>query len=375
MHSRSVERLQSGIVLPTARTLYLLGAVLSALAIVAAVLVAFYFQLSSWQRADQSEVPSGIPVTSIAPALDPVEQRLTGPTAVRFVGLERQSGGPAEGEVVGRFEMEAGNGPAAYPGDIQIVGGTDANLFEAAYEPSSGLTGLAATSALVKRLADPAAANKANFQVRVLAFDSAGNRSAPLDVSVALAPASKSSAPSPAAETDLTDLGGTGALPGIARELAGRVAGRGTPEYFDAYKAALEQPERCDAAGNAVFLDHYRRAASHFAKRLNGGNIGSFYGGVCEGWRTALDQSRQANASAQAERERVIAQNASARLTAEFKSAQAKFARNAALAFAFSAVVCFMMIALFLAFLAIEGHSAAVRHAIELLAQQKETGR
>jgi hypothetical protein len=208
------------------------------------------------------------------------------------------------------------------------------------------------------------------FTLRVRARDESGNTSAPTDVSFTLRPGAAAVA---APQSEVTELGGAGPLPAIARALASRVAQAGTPEFFDAYKYALAEPERCDAGGSPSFLDHYRAAATRFRTRLNSGNISTFYSAVCASWIDALDRSREAAAQSESERLRVMAANAMARSSAEAAAAQARTLRNAALGFAFSAVIAFMMIALFLAFMAIEGHSAAVRSAIELLAADRRT--
>jgi hypothetical protein len=371
IHSRRLDRLQSGVVLPTARTLYLAGSLVCAAAILLALIVALFFQLSSWRGASQQRVPDAIAAPAPAPGLDAIARRLAGPSGLRFVADTGLGPTIEAGQVLGAFDADSDSGLAPPPQDFELLGGRDAELFERAYDPRSGRSGLAATGALaaVWKGAPPAAGR--SFLVRVRARDSSGNVSAPADVAVTLRPGA-AAAPAPAG-TEVTDLGGDAALSRIAHALAGRVAARGTPDYFDAYKYALAQPQRCDAEGQAGFLDHYRAAAVRFRERLTGDNIGSFYAGVCAAWDEARAASARVAADAEAERRRVIAANAHARLEAESRNAQSRLLRNAALGFGFSALIAFMMIALFLAFMAIEGHSAAVRNAIELLAAERET--
>jgi hypothetical protein len=174
----------------------------------------------------------------------------------------------------------------------------------------------------------------------------------------------------------VTDLGGSGSLARIARAIALKIVpGGGTPEYFEVYKSAVAQPERCSAAQAEAFTSLYRQAVIRFRARLNRDNLDSFYAGLCESWKDAQERVQQTVAEAQARRDEVISQNAMAEMSAEASRTTAKVLRNAALGFAFTGLVAFMIIALFLAFLAIEGHSAAVRQAVELLASERSLQR
>ena len=132
-----------------------------------------------------------------------------------------------------------------------------------------------------------------------------------------------------------------------------------------------QDEQRCGADGEAPFVAFYGRGFDQYRARLSKNNLESFYAGICESWRDALEQSRRSAAEAETQRQQIIAANAERRLEAQMRNASSRTLRNAALGFAFSAIVAFMMIALFLAFLAIEGHSAAVRAAIELLANRE----
>ena len=367
MHSRRLERLQSGIVLPTARTLYLIGALVCALATVVAVFIALYFQVAAWSGADRQDVPEVPAAAAPTPTLNRLEVRLTGPTSLRFAA-DAEADSVSAGQMLGHFEADSANGLALYPRDFEILGGKDAELFQTGYHGGSGRTGLTATPALAAAM--EGAPSDRRFIVRVLARDAFGNRSPPTDVTFSLAkPAAAAAA---VEDAPVTELGGSGSLPKIARALAAKVAATGTPEFFDAYKFALAAPERCGAPEDAAFIDLYRAAVIQYRPRLSAENIDAFYAGLCDSWEEAAEASRRTVANAEAERQRVIAQNAAAVMAAEAASSSARLVRNAALGFAFSAVLAFMMIGLFLAFMAIEGHSAAVRRAVELLAVDKE---
>jgi hypothetical protein len=372
LQSKRLDRLQSGIVLPTARTLYLVAAVFCVAAIVLALVVAFFFQLATWQGAGERPVPEVAAPTQVAPTLDRVEQRLSGPSAVRFV-VDRAGGeGPlAAGDMIGHFEADSANGLANHPDDFQLVGGRDSELFEPVYNGRSGHTGLAATKPLADAVAAPNASADRSYSVRVVARDASGNRSDPVDIGFSFEGPSRP-VPAAAGEAPVTELGGSGSLPKIARAVALRVAAPGTPEFFDAYKFALAEPSRCDAPPEGAFIDLYRASFIRFRNRVNKDTLASFSTGVCEAWADSVGQTRRAATEAESRRMAVVAANAEARMQAQVRAAGARLVRNAALAFAFSALLAFMMIALFLAFMAIEGHSAAVRQAIELLATQKE---
>lgn len=318
-------------------------------------------------------LPEAPPTAAPAPTFDRVEARLSGPSSLRFVADRPQ--GAAElsaGEVLGYFDADAANGLAGYPDDFQLLGGRDSEYFETVYNGRANRTGLAATKALADAASAGKLASSRAFIVRVVARDRSGNRSAPADLTFTLQPQAQAR-PDSAAETEaaVTDLSGEGMLPRVARAVAQRVAARGTPDYFDAYKYALAEPTRCGAGQDAGFVDHYRSSFIRFRDRISKDNVDSFYTGLCEAWEEALRASRESAAAADADRQRVIAANASAKMQAQVRAAGARLTRNAALAFAFSALLAFMMIALFLAFMAIEGHSAAVRQAIEMLAARK----
>jgi hypothetical protein len=372
MKSRRLERLQTHIVLPTARSLYLAGSIICIAILVLALVAALFFELSSWRGAEQRPVPDLVDPGPASPGFDRIEQRLSGPSGLRFQVDLAAGSAPATGQLVGHFDANAPNGLAPYPNDFQIVGGRDAELFDTVYDGSAGRTGLTAKPSLSNAMAPAQGSGRARtFIVRVLARDAAGNRSLPANVSFTIDPSGR--APVATSEAPVTDLGGSGALPRVARAIASIVApGAGTPQYFDAYKQALAEPQRCGAPSSDTFIDTYRRGFLQFRKRLNADNLSGFYAGLCEAWKDALDRHGQAVAQAEAARQQVILDNASAQLGAELRNAGARGLRNAALGFAFFALLGFMMIALFLAFLAIEGHSAAVRAAIEMLAARGE---
>ncbi len=95
-----------------------------------------------------------------------------------------------------------------------------------------------------------------------------------------------------------------------------------------------------------------------------------FYRGVCDAWNAAAERARARYASDRATADAVIARNAQQRTELESQKRTARMIRNIAFGIAATALMAFLIIALFLAFLAMEGHSKALREAVETLAAQ-----
>jgi len=368
--SSFARRVQSDFVLRTARGFYLVTACVSLAALLLAVLVALLAQGSTFRFAIERPVPSVEAPAPEAIALDDVIARMTPPHTLRFVsdpGVLNFN--VSEGQVLGFFDAETPNQLAAFPNDFDVIGGEHAALFSVGRHPANGRAGLRATSALAQQVSDARSANggsgQLNYTLRVVARDRAGQTSAPADVSVVISFAPVGSTPpAPAASASPTDL------QALAREIAIAIDPQQTDIFFDVIRSAQRTPELCNAEGDATFIAEYRRAFEAMRDQLRHENLGLFYRGVCDAWRGASERTQARYASELAAAEAVAVRNAQQRAQLEQQKQTARTIRNIAFGIAGTALAVFLTIALFLAFLAMEGHSRALRDAVETLAAQ-----
>ncbi|TVQ95160.1 MAG: hypothetical protein EA400_00225 [Chromatiaceae bacterium] len=389
-------RLQSAYVLPLARGVYLLIALACLVTIVGGALYVLLLQASAAGTPTQEPLPPAYRGTAVSPDLPAreidlaaVQRRLAAPEQILFaVTTGPITEPPAEGAVLGEFRAGTANALAAYPDGISILGGPDAPLFERVPGTARGAIGLAPRPELIAQLGEQLeglqAPQSRRFELRVIARDQYGITSAPADVSVTLqlAPAQAGAPEVPAAEPipeqALTEV------QRIARDIAQTLEPTVNPDHFAVYRTASEVPGRCGVRDDdQAFLASYRRAFEDLRERLTSGNIEAFYLGLCEGWGTTLQRETAARqrAEQQAAAERRAAEQA--RSMVEQRNAQALRAHAAKVerARAQSAVVLsviggalatFLSVALVLAFLAIEGHSRAVRAAVEAMARSAQ---
>lgn len=367
--SSFARRVQSDFVLRTARGFYLVTACVSLAALLLAVLVALLAQGSTFRFAIERPVPSVEAPAPEAIALDDVVARMTPPHTLRFVadpGVLNFN--VSEGQVLGFFDAETPNQLAAFPNDFDVIGGEHAALFSVGRHPANGRAGLRATAALAQQVADARNANgsgQLNYALRIVARDRAGQTSAPADVAIVISFAPVGSAPpAPAASAAPTDL------QGLAREIAIAIDPQQTDVFFDVIRSAQRTPELCDAEGDPAFITEYRRAFEALRDQLRRENLGLFYRGVCDAWRGASERTQARYASDIAAAEAVAVRNAQQRAQLEQQKQTARTIRNIAFSIAGTALAVFLTIALFLAFLAMEGHSKALREAVETLTAQ-----
>lgn len=384
LQHRWIDRLQGDLVLPTARTLYLAGAFAALAALVISLLAVLWFQLSSLRPMPTIPAPPTRSTAAVVMGLGPIDARLAPPTNVRFIVDQALiSDILTDHAILGHFEASTPNGLANPPDDFQVIGGSDEALFvtdqamvsadSRAADPAGAAirpgTVLRAAPALVDQInaeLPTLTAQKARaFELRVLATDATGVNAPPLTVTFNLIYGPKGAAPLPvapaaAAESPLTKL---------AREIALVVDPARTPAYFEAFDRAVAMPQIC-GADEAVFTPQYRAAFDHARPKLKAANIEAFYTGLCESWSLGIREREQAGNAAQAQWANKVAAAEIARAETALKKFKAKTLRNLALLFVGGALVTFLTIAVLLAFLAIEGHSKAVRQVVELLAAQ-----
>ncbi len=367
--------------LPTARTIYLLIACVSLAAAIGALLVALVSQMQSWRTADLVPVPQAGQAPLPPVNLSTVSARMIPPRAIRFIITQGFFSHEINtGQVLGYFTADTANGLPNYPDDFSIIGGKDTDLFHRVSMYAGGghlRTGLAPTQKLV----DQVNSDQANFterrintfSLRIVAHDSYGNVSSG-DVTFAFTTGptpAEVQLPMPVAPVkNATDL----------QKLAGEIANKADPShgatFFDVYERAQRVPRNCGAqADDPVFLNQYRKAFNGIKDQLTSSNAEAFFAGMCDAWRQAQAQRSADEARAELAKNNAESRNQEAILRNQFAKAEAKTARNAAVGFAGAAIGAFIVICLFLAFLAMENHTKAVREAIEALARERDPAR
>lgn len=386
-------RLQSAYVLPLARGIYLMIALGCLLAMIGGILFAVYLQALIANPPSTVPVPppyrGSVPTVQLPAAkvdLALVGARLDPPTNIRFVVTAATINEPVrEGAVLGHFLADTPNQLAPLPDGLSLIGGRDAELFERRLDQATGAIGLAARAALAAEigntLRDIKAESTRTFEIRVVARDRYGITSAPTDLSFALTfgPAAAAiAAPASTAPPAPTELQAT------AREIAQIIEPEVNPAQFSAYQTAVKVPERCGTKdADQTFVANYRRALEEIRPRLTKANVEAFYAGLCEAWKGVLEREAQAREDAQqeqwaaqraAEEERSMAQahNNEVLQTYEARVFAAKAQTTVAMSVIGGALAIFLSVSLVLAFLAIEGHSRAVRAAMESMVRMSE---
>jgi hypothetical protein len=371
-----LRKLQGELVLPAARTIYLVIASLSLIGAGGALILALVFHMETLTRPIQEPVPDASPLPPSEIDVNTVTRHLVPPGNIQFNASPTLLSNPINPhQVLGYFTAESSNGLPAYPNDFSIVGGKDSSLFERAPVNLRGIgwrAGLAATESLVDQInGDPAAFQSQHahsYELQVLARDIYGNsKGTKIAVRFWTGPAQVSANVPPPVE-EVTDL------QRLASEIASRVDPAHTGVFFDVYKQALRVPRNCGSdSNNLEFFGQYRRAFNASRKFLSATNVGGFFVGVCDAWREAISKSSAAQSQAEMARNEVLGRNQEAMLRNEIERAKARLARNSTFSFAIASIGAFITICLFLAFLAMENHTKAVREAIEAIARTSDS--
>lgn len=386
--------IQSSYVLPLARGVYLLIALASLLAVISGIVYLLFLKASVSGEPALEPLPpayqqSGDGVDMPPRDVDPkvVEQRLDAPSGIRFTVTAGTITAPLrEGTVLGHFQANTLNGLAPFPEGISILGGRDAELFDRVRGTGSQLIGLAPRPALLAEIAQTLQGIQEKqtraFDVRVVARDKYGITSTPADLSFELTFAPPP--PSKQAETQVVPPEAATELQKIARDIAKALEPTVNPAHFAVYRAAMETPGRCGARDDDVaFLANYRRTFDNAKPRLTAANIAAFYAGLCDAWKAVLDKEAALRNEAQEQRSlaRAAAEQARARVEAGNDQRLAEHAAKVAAAEAQTrltlsvmggALGVFLSVSLVLAFLAIEGHSRAMRAAAESMVRLAE---
>lgn len=388
---RWFHRIQSLNVLPLARGIYLLIALVSLLVVLGGSVYALYLQAVIANQPSTVPVPppyqesvSGASATPQTLDLALVGARLEPPTNIRFnVRVGTITSPLRRDEVIGHFQADTKNSLAASSEAVSILGGRDAELFERAFDAQNKTVGLKGTPALEKLIADELLDIKdpksRDFEIRVVARDRFLMLSTATDISFVLNFGPKSVA-APESKPEPTEL------QKIANDIASIIepSEENSTLFKTYYIAATKVPERCNTSDrDQRFISNYRRAFEEVRPRLHAANIDAFYTGLCEAWKDILQRETaererieraQTAVIRQAEESRANAQaqNYNLQRRYEMEVMQAKANTWLTMTVVGTALAVFLSMALILAFLAIENHSRAVRTAIESLVRMSE---
>jgi hypothetical protein len=372
--SRGMGRwLQSRFVLGTARKIYLVLACLSLVIAMLALVVALVLQFWGFIPRSHVPIPDARAPQPVAMDTTTVAKSLTPPTNLRFVA--RRITGPLDaGDFVGYLEADTPNGLAAFPNDFDIFGGPDAGQFErtavSVRYPTrvvlrAGLRPSAALLAKINQELETPGQMQSSYSVIVIARDRFGNVTKPTTLNFALA---FGVAPTNAGEAGTDEVS---ELQRLARTIALHLDPAKTPVYFDQYRRALRVPRECGTTDdNADFIQGFRSAYDTLTPRLTTDNIDAFYAGVCAAWEEGASKEAAAQLASDTARNEAMAKEMASRATHALGQAGISIVKNTSYGIVVSAVMAFLFISLFLAFLAIENHSDALRQAVQALADR-----
>ncbi len=194
-----------------------------------------------------------------------------------------------------------------------------------------------------------------------------------LTVSLPYAPAHKTAPPTPSSRPSPEPArpAALTQLELISRRFALAVDPARTPLFFQAYQMAHELPARCDAAGSKGFLNGFQSALAKASPLLNANAAPGFLRLVCLSWTQSIQHQQRLAAQVEiARRNAVMKQNALDVRTQE-EAAVARVRRDSALLVLAGVVGTFLIVALVLAFLAIEHHTRTLGIMVEKLAERE----
>jgi hypothetical protein len=364
--------LQSRFVLGTARKIYLVIASISLLIAILAFAAALIIQLWSFKPLHQVPVPEARMPQPVSMDSSKVAESLMPPKNVRFE-VHRIANPLDANDVVGYFNADTPNGLAAYPNDFDLFGGVDAAQFERVPVnvrfPDKVVVraGLRPTSALLAEINSAITAatgdQRKTFTLNVVSRDRFGNTSNPAPISFTLVYGGSQTDSSAETSTDMQQL---------ARNIAVHLDPARTTTYFDQYRRAMRIPSDCGTIEtNQDFVRGFGKAFDELKTKLNVSNIAAFYAGVCTAWREGVSDEEGKQQTAENSRNDSIAKNMTEATKDEISKVGLSGAKYTALTIVGSAICAFLFISLFLAFLAMENHSEALKQAVQAIAGKK----
>jgi hypothetical protein len=190
-------RLSGFFLIPIAKIIYAVIAIVCLLAIVGGLIFIIYLQASTAMRPETVPVPPPYhepnPNASLPSNqkmdINIVKNKISPPSKIKFIntiGLINAQLRP--NIIIGYFVAETANEIAPYPDGLSIIGGHDAEKFERAFDQRSQKAGLAPTVALLNELNNSINSIKQEqtkkFSIRVVMRDRFGMVSVPEDVTV-----------------------------------------------------------------------------------------------------------------------------------------------------------------------------------------------
>lgn len=364
--------LNADFILPTARTLYFVGAC-GALAIAAfGLIAALAFQLVVWAPVSRSVASAPPEPRHIPMSYEIVSARLRPPANIRVqVTAIRE---PVDRfSVIGSIVVDTSNGLDPNDG-ILVLGGEDASqIVMASRGRTRNTVPFTADEMLVAELNEAfqkGVGRSRKYNLRVAAKDVFGNISEPRSLTFAFDFLGLQEAQTPMQKSEevpqLTEY------QEVARAIALRADPQRTPQYFSIYKNALAVPARCGTnSDNRDFIVETQLAFDRAKEHIDSKNVYAFFAGLCDGWAAARGQERETSRRIRADHDAVVSMNLQREAAAEARRGGAWAARNVALAIAAGAIGTFLSIALLLAFLAMERHSKAMRDMLALLIEER----
>ncbi len=379
---KMLSQTQGETILRGARKVYLIAAIASLATIVVGLVVAVFFQIGTWQSANEIPVPRAYVSSPLTLSADSVGNFLTPPHNIRFVPSVSLIHAPLKGRnILGHFTADTPNRLAAYPASFNILGGRDAALFERVRSVGKQF-GLGPTKALINKvnalLPTLRKPKSIIYELQVIARDRFGNISKPEIVSFRLTygPATAKPKISNSLSTRVESAERLTELQRLAKNIAFLVDPKETPVYFHAYRLAQEIPRKCGVSTHrAIFVSNFRRLFDQLRPKLRAANIEEFYNGVCSEWHRVLSEKQAAQEQASEARASVIAQNQGLKAKAEVERVLASVGRSMALTVVGAAFSAFLVISLLLALLMIENHTRSVRRVVEMLAENSSNQR
>lgn len=371
----SPEQRAVDLVLRMARIVMTAAAGLSLVGVIGVAATALAYQLDASGRAPQVTIPSRYVAAPPSIDLARIAHDMTPPRNVAFVAdtppIYTHLG---TGAVLGHLVADAPGGMPPFPFAFRITGGSGAAYVDMTPE------GVISTSRLAPRvvrdLAEKLRPTTLRFTLNVLATSRFGVGAHQM-VTVTL-PYAAASAPPPATASAPKPLAAKAnaapppltRLQSVARTYALAVDPDLTPVYFSAYVAAHALPSRCGAAGDPGFLDGFQRALAQERTRLNATTGPAFLNLVCHSWHVSEQRQQALVGQAALARQQAFARQSVLDEQAQQKQAEARIKRNATLIVLAAVMGAFLMVALLLAFLAIERHTRMMGAMVEKLAER-----
>jgi len=372
-------RLQSNVILPIGRTLFVIGAFGCLVGIVGGLLGSGFLTMKMQEMPDQVPVPSAEVQQTFNLELSPIDRLMQAPANVRFISTIGHIDRPlTQADVLGYFAADTPNGLTKYPDDFSILGGEQADMVRRIPLSRGQRSGLAPSDKFIERINELreilSADDKAAIKIVVAARDIYGRYSDPREIEFQL-----TFGPTPPQEPAETKNEAASTAAPARRltpleELVHGIAIRIDPEEGDRYaaanKRAMDAPRRCGANPNdPTFLASYTRAFGYAKDRIDQTTVEPFYIGLCESWNRLVAQNREAAQAARDKRNAAIRQNQSLESENLLMKAATFAMREVTLYVAGVSFLSFLAIVVGLATLANENHAKRQREMAEAAAR------